>query len=81
MITAGIRRGDEEGFDPVALDSIARELHAGILEGLTEGHHVVADESGHNVQLDRPGVAVRAVRDAVASLSGRARSVPDAPPP
>lgn len=68
VITAGIRRGAGEGFDPVALDSTARQLHADLLEGVTDGHHVVADGSHHDVQLDRPGLVVRAVREAVRTV-------------
>lgn len=67
VVTAGIRRGEREGFDPRALDRIVRELHADILQGLSRGHHVVADSSGHQVQLRRPALVARLVRSAMAA--------------
>lgn len=68
VITAGVRRSAREGYDPVVLDSVARELHADLLRGVSDGRHVVAEGSGHDVQFDRPDVVVRAVREAASSL-------------
>jgi pimeloyl-ACP methyl ester carboxylesterase len=55
VITAAIRP-DGGGWDARFVNEAARQLHASILRGVTSGRHIPAERSGHDVQLDQPGL-------------------------
>ena len=55
VITAAIRQ-DGGGWDARFVNEAARQLHASILRGVTSGRHIPAERSGHDVQLDQPGL-------------------------
>lgn len=60
VITA-MNRPDENGWDPRFVNEAARQVHASILRGVRLGRHVPAERSGHDVQLDQPGLLVREI--------------------
>jgi pimeloyl-ACP methyl ester carboxylesterase len=43
-------------------------MRAGLLRLSSESRHVIADQSGHNVQLDQPAAAVGAIVQLVEQL-------------
>ncbi len=60
VITATVRP-DGDGWDARFVNEAARELHATILRGVTFQRHVPAQRSGHDVQLDEPGLVAEEI--------------------
>jgi pimeloyl-ACP methyl ester carboxylesterase len=60
VVTGAVRR-DDPGWDARFLDEAARQVHASILRGASRGRHVPAERSGHDPQLDQPGLVASEV--------------------
>src|SRR5262249_6879540 len=62
VLTRGI--SEEEGPDGKALEAEHRRDHAAVAAMSRNGKLIIAEHSGHHVQLDEPELVVKAIRDA-----------------
>ena len=67
VITRGI--SDEEGPDSKALESEHRHSHAALARTSRHGQLIVAEHSGHHVQLDEPQLVVKAIQDVMTAAA------------
>jgi pimeloyl-ACP methyl ester carboxylesterase len=65
VLTRG--KSEEEGPDGKALEAEHRRDHAAIAAMSRNGKLIIAEQSGHHVQLDEPELVVKAIRDALAA--------------
>ncbi len=74
-----LTRGEKGDGTPDAEESLRvwRELHGELARESLRGEHIVVPESGHFIQVDRPGAVVEAVRKVVEEI--RATSGTSAP--
>jgi hypothetical protein len=59
---------EESGADAAALELEHRQDHATIAALSQRGKHIIAERSGHHVQLDEPQLVVSAVREIVTAV-------------
>ena len=64
-----ITRGIAEGEGPDSLEAEHRQDHAAVARMSRHGRLVVAERSGHHVQLDQPELVVAAIREVLAAAT------------
>jgi len=67
VLTRG--RADEEGADAQRREAEHRSDHAALAALSTQGKLVVAERSGHHVQLDQPELVAQAVTEVLGAAS------------
>ena len=65
VLTRG--KSEEEGPEGKALEAEHRRDHVAIAAMSRNGKLIIAEQSGHHVQLDEPELVVKAIRDALAA--------------
>jgi pimeloyl-ACP methyl ester carboxylesterase len=65
VITRGLP--DETGPDAAALEQEHKDDHAGIAKSSHRGRQILAEHSGHHVQLDEPQLVISAIREVIAA--------------
>jgi len=65
VLTCGIP--EEEGPDGKALEAEHRRDHAAVAAMSRNGKLIIAEHSGHHVQLDEPELVIKAIRDTLAA--------------
>ena len=64
VLTRG--KSEEEGPDGKAFEVEHRRDHAAMVAMSRNGKLIIAEHSGHHVQIDEPELVVKAIRDALA---------------
>ncbi len=67
VLTRGLP--EEEGPDAAAVEAEHREEHTALAHWSTRGELVVAEHSGHHIQLEQPDLVVSAIRRVLAQAS------------
>jgi pimeloyl-ACP methyl ester carboxylesterase len=67
VLTRGM--ADEKGTDASRREAEHRNDHAALAALSTRGKLVIAERSGHHVQLDQPELVAQAVTDALTALT------------
>ena len=65
VLTRG--KSDEDGPDGKAFEEEHRRDHTAVATMSRKGKLIVAEQSGHHVQLDQPELVIKAIRDVLAS--------------
>lgn len=68
IVLSAARRTFQAGWDSASAVQVARALHASLASG-AGGRFVVAEQSGHNVPVDQPGLVRQAIDSAMAIAS------------
>jgi pimeloyl-ACP methyl ester carboxylesterase len=66
VLTRG--KSEEEGPDSKALEAEHRQDHATLARMSTNGKLIVAENSGHHIQIEQPELVVKAIQDVIAAL-------------
>ena len=64
---------EESGPDSKAFEAEHRNEHEAIARLSTNGRLIIAEKSGHHVQLDEPDLVVISIREAVVAATSRAQ--------
>src|SRR6266508_1744029 len=65
VLTRG--KSEEEGSDGKAFEAEHRREHAAMAAMSRNGKLIIAEHSGHHVQIDEPELVIKAIRDALAA--------------
>lgn len=68
VVTAGISEGWPPGWDAATFDALRAEQQADLVTITSQGSQVVADNSGHHVPSQEPGVIIEAVESVLAAI-------------
>ena len=80
VLTAG--RRDASPLPPdVAqrLNQVRQDTQGELLTLSSNSTHIVAEESGHGIQMEQPDLVIKAIRQVVEEVSGRKTTAPTAP--
>ena len=66
VLTRGV--SDEDGPDGKAFEAEHRADHAAVAKLSRNGRLIVAEHSGHHVQIDEPALVIGAIRDVLAAM-------------
>jgi pimeloyl-ACP methyl ester carboxylesterase len=72
-VITSMRGHDGAGWSGRFPSEAARQVHARLLDGVTNGRHVPASRSGHDVHLDEPELVAREIVRVVLQSRGRER--------
>jgi pimeloyl-ACP methyl ester carboxylesterase len=65
VLTRG--KSEEEGPDGKAFEAEHRRDHAAMAAMSLNGKLIIAEHSGHHIQIDEPELVIKAIRDALAA--------------